>query len=113
MNKKFLYGICSILALITIANAPANAMITIAQANEPVKVSTEVTELKTDEEKAIKRVSLRERLQRTPEAQINSFYKKCTKIFFYAPDQSSSSCSFFTASRIFLKSIAFVIFHLK
>ena len=79
MNKKFLYGICSILALITMANLPANAMIAIAQTNEPVKVSTEINDLKTDEEKAIKRVSLRERLQRAPEVQINNFYKKFNK----------------------------------
>lgn len=79
MNKKFLYGICSILALITMANLPANAMIAIAQTNEPVKVSTEINDLKTDEEKVIKRVSLRERLQRAPEVQINNFYKKFNK----------------------------------
>lgn len=80
MNKKLFYTIGFILALITFANNPANAIITIAQTNEPIKVSTEVTsEEKSDEERAIKRVSLRERLQRSPETQLNNFYKKFNK----------------------------------
>lgn len=79
MNKKLLYTIGTLLTLIAIANTPANAIVTIAQSNEPIKVSTEVTEQKSEEEKIIKRVSLRERFQRTPDAQLNSFYKKYNK----------------------------------
>lgn len=79
MNKKLLYTIGTLLTLIVITNSQANAIVTIEQATEPIKVSTEATEPKTEEEKIIKRVSLREKFQRTPEAQLNSFYKKYNK----------------------------------
>ena len=79
MNKKFLYTIGALLTLITIANNPADAIVTIAQTNEPIKVSTEVSELNADEEKAIKKFNLKEKLQRAPETQIRNFYKKFNK----------------------------------
>ena len=51
MNKKFLYTLGALLTLIAISNTSANAIVTIAHTDEPIKVSTEVSEQKTDEEK--------------------------------------------------------------
>lgn len=79
MSKKIIFGICLLFSFFLFNSNNANAIVTLAQNNEEVKIEVQKDDIDSVEEAAIRRVSLRDKLQREPETQIRSFYKKFNK----------------------------------
>ena len=79
MNKKCLILIISLLTLAGVNVQPCKALSAIPQNYDNMTVETACEDFENQETDRIKRVSFRDKFRKSPETQINNFFKKYTK----------------------------------
>lgn len=79
MNKKIIYSFVLFLSMFFINSSMSFAITAMPKDTENISVSVEENDVKVKEKNLIQRIGLREKFKRSPESQIQSFFKKYTK----------------------------------
>lgn len=79
MNKKLIYLTAVIFLFASFCSSASYAITTMPKNTDNITVEADTDEFKKDELSIIKRISLRDKFKRSPESQIESFFKKYTK----------------------------------
>ena len=79
MNKKIVYLFVIVFSLLVMSATSSFAITALPQNAENISVDVNEAEIETKEMSILKRIGLRDKFKRSPEAQIQSFFKKYTK----------------------------------
>ena len=79
MSKKIIYSLVLFLSIFFLNSNLSFAITTVPKDTENISVSVDAEDMKTKEKNLILRIGLREKFKRSPESQIQSFFKKYTK----------------------------------
>ncbi|MCD7780866.1 MAG: nuclear transport factor 2 family protein [Candidatus Gastranaerophilales bacterium] len=79
MNKRSLMSLILFFSAVFFTTVPANAVSTIVNKDVNAQVAVEEDDIKSEETDIINKVTFREIFKKSPEAQINSFFKKYNK----------------------------------
>ena len=79
MNKKIIYSFVLFISMFFLSSNLSFAITSLPKDTEKISVSVDVEDMKTKEKNLIQTIGLRDKFKRSPEAQIQSFFKKYTK----------------------------------
>lgn len=79
MKKNIIYSLGIILSLVVMSANTSYAITTLPKSADDVSVEVQADDMETKEASILKRIGLRDKFKRSPESQIQSFFKKYTK----------------------------------